>query len=327
LAFALSCDAIAVPLAADETSAYVARARVGNWRRFMAKRVFITYAHETVLLNDRVLELADRLRVDGVDASIDKYEHHPAQGWPKWMEQQLREAEAIVMVPSERYLNSYNQDAGVGSGSRFEGAIISSMLVKSGVSFARMAVVAFDEGQTRFIPDAFHGCPRYDLSTAEGYELLYRWLTDQPLVTAPPLGLIRVLQRKVLPQSTAGTDLGNPVSCFKLLCQALDSLLRENGRIFNDFGPNSGAQSTGPARFDLKIWHELRRTRIVPNNARIREVIKANEEVIPSEHSELFGRLLSHIDAFEAHVNDVRLDYREHQFPSEIAAVVKRYLT
>ena len=32
----------------------------------------------------RVLEVAQRLREDGVDCTIDRYIAAPAQGWPRW---------------------------------------------------------------------------------------------------------------------------------------------------------------------------------------------------------------------------------------------------
>ena len=36
-------------------------------------KVFISYSHDTVSQQERVLDLADRLRTDGIDAEIDQY--------------------------------------------------------------------------------------------------------------------------------------------------------------------------------------------------------------------------------------------------------------
>jgi hypothetical protein len=44
-------------------------------------RVFISYSHDSDKHRDRVLELADRLRADGVDAMIDQYIQSPPEGW------------------------------------------------------------------------------------------------------------------------------------------------------------------------------------------------------------------------------------------------------
>jgi hypothetical protein len=49
-------------------------------------RVFVSYSHDTVEHQERVLTFADRLRADGVDAEIDQYNVAPPKGWPLWCE-------------------------------------------------------------------------------------------------------------------------------------------------------------------------------------------------------------------------------------------------
>ena len=61
-------------------------------------RVFISYSHDTVEHQERVLGLADRLRDDGIDAEIDQYNAAPPEGWPLWCEQQI-----ASMVCTETY--------------------------------------------------------------------------------------------------------------------------------------------------------------------------------------------------------------------------------
>ena len=45
-------------------------------------KVFISYAHKNQAYEDKVLELANRLRSEGIDAMIDQYEEAPPEGWP-----------------------------------------------------------------------------------------------------------------------------------------------------------------------------------------------------------------------------------------------------
>jgi hypothetical protein len=278
----------------------------------MSRYTFITYAHDNLAHERKVLELANKLRVNGVDAQIDQYEPHPPQGWPKWMEDQFLKADAILVIPSEKYLERYSQMAGVGSGARFESAILTSVLLKNGVSFEKVAIVLLNTGDASFIPDLLHGCTRYDVSRPDQYDPLYRWLTDQRGIVRPQLGAI---------QKLPSLDLSDSKT-FSLLCRDLKPLIDDNGRIFRDFGPNSGADSTGPVRFDLTAWHELRCSKIVPNNARIRDLIKAHYNTLPAEQRQLFDSLLSHIDAFEAHVANPNIDYRDHQFPKVIVDII-----
>ena len=51
-----------------------------------APKVFISYSHDNSEHEDRVLELSDRLREDGIDANIDQYQTNPPEGWQLWME-------------------------------------------------------------------------------------------------------------------------------------------------------------------------------------------------------------------------------------------------
>lgn len=108
----------------------------------MSRYTFITYAHDGLSHERRALQFANRLRAGGVDAQIDQYESHPPEGWPKWMESQFVKADAILIVPSRKHLERYQQADGVGSGARFEAAILSSILSKNGVSFEKVGVTS-----------------------------------------------------------------------------------------------------------------------------------------------------------------------------------------
>ncbi|HEV2964908.1 MAG TPA: toll/interleukin-1 receptor domain-containing protein, partial [Candidatus Angelobacter sp.] len=65
-----------------------------------APKVFISYSHDSSEHQDRVRQLADRLRCDGIDACIDQYTPAPPQGWPMWTEEQIRTADYVLLVCS-----------------------------------------------------------------------------------------------------------------------------------------------------------------------------------------------------------------------------------
>jgi SEFIR domain len=46
-------------------------------------KVFISYSHDSPEHEQRVLELAERLRADGINCTIDQYVVAPAEGWPR----------------------------------------------------------------------------------------------------------------------------------------------------------------------------------------------------------------------------------------------------
>lgn len=106
------------------------------------------------------------------------------------------------------------------------------------------------------------------------------------------------------------------------LRRSVAPLFRENQRIFETFGPRSSRSSVSPAGFDLATWHNAR-LRIADNNREILILINDNRNLIPSRFREIFDKWADHIIAFSAHVHDENVDYRNHQFPSEIDEIFK----
>lgn len=97
-------------------------------------RVFIIYSHDSDAHRDRVLDFADRLRADGIDAMIDQYEPHPPEGWPDWCDAQIRKADFVLAVCTETYLRRFigEEEAGKGRGVRWEGHLTNQHLWDAG---------------------------------------------------------------------------------------------------------------------------------------------------------------------------------------------------
>jgi hypothetical protein len=279
---------------------------------------FISYAHETVAYTDKVRLLADRLRTFGIDVDIDQYNAHPREGWPKWMERRMS-SDLLLLALSPRYVDAFNGQSKPGAA--YEGAIVSSRLLRNGVDFSKIAVVLFDPYEGTIIPEVLLGCQRYFIDRADGFDNLYRFLTSQPYVKKPHLGNVVILPaRNSGGVETSETNVPD-VLHFGDLCRALLPILEENRRIFVDFGPRSGKESTGSVRWELSLWYS-QRPRIASNNARIAQLIQTHRPLIPERYKGEFDQLLSHIEAFAAHVNDDGLDYREHQFPQHVSRII-----
>lgn len=164
-------------------------------------KVFISYSHDSQEHKDRILTLANRLRAEGVDCNIDQYEESPAEGWPRWMMNQLEWADFVVVVCSEQYDRRFRgkEELGIGRGVTWEGAIISQELYDSHLKSTKFVPVVFSSGDGNFIPIMIRGFSRYDLYTEEGYQAFYRRLTNQPLNPKPPLGEKVELAPRLLP--------------------------------------------------------------------------------------------------------------------------------
>ena len=61
-------------------------------------KVFISYSHDSEIHKDRVLALSDRLRADGIDCIIDQYEISPPEGWARWCNNRVEEADFVLVV-------------------------------------------------------------------------------------------------------------------------------------------------------------------------------------------------------------------------------------
>ncbi len=169
----------------------------------MAPSVFISYSHDSIDHADRVLALANRLRAEGVDAILDQYEPAPPEGWPRWMENYLDGADFVLMVCTETYCRRVmgKEAPGKGLGVNWEGTSIYNRLYVARVVNKKFIPVLFEDGRVEHIPTPVQGVTRYRIDTPEGYEELYRRLTDQPRVTKPVLGkLVTLPARKRNPE-------------------------------------------------------------------------------------------------------------------------------
>jgi hypothetical protein len=166
-----------------------------------APRVFISYSHDSQAHQNRVMELANRLRSEGVDCNIDQYVMSPSEGWPRWMMNQLDWAEFVLVISTEQYNRRFrgHEEPRKGRGVTWEGAIITQELFDAHVNSNKFVPVVFFTQDVEYIPTVVRGFSQYSLDTEEGYQLLYRFITNQPLNPKPPLGNIVPLPPRVLP--------------------------------------------------------------------------------------------------------------------------------
>lgn len=130
-------------------------------------KVFISYSHDTLEYQERVLGLADRLRADGIDAEIDQYNVAPPEGWPLWCERQIAAADVVLMVCTETYHRrvSGDEERGKGLGVVWEAQIIRQLLYNGGAVSNRFVPVLFSEVSPEQIPTPIKGWTRYVVDT------------------------------------------------------------------------------------------------------------------------------------------------------------------
>jgi len=153
-------------------------------------KAFISYSHDSVAHTDRVLELSDRLRADGVDCVIDQYEPFPARGWMRWMEDQIEAADFVLVICTETYHCRFRglDRGGTGKGATYEGAIITQELYDAYLENTKFIPCVFDDADRAHAPIILRAYTCFCLDDEAGYERLRRLLTDQHDTPKPELG-------------------------------------------------------------------------------------------------------------------------------------------
>src|SRR6266487_4455743 len=157
--------------------------------------VFISYSHDSPEYADRVLALSDHLRTDGIDCILDQYEDSPPEGFPRWMDRQIRAADFVLMICTPTYYRRVmgEEEPGTGHGVAWESTLIYQYIYNAGTSNTRFIPVLLEGVYASDIPVPWQGVKHYRPATTDGYEDLYRRLTEQPLTPKPALGTRRTL--------------------------------------------------------------------------------------------------------------------------------------
>ncbi|MBV6447755.1 SEFIR domain-containing protein [Nitrosomonas sp.] len=151
-------------------------------------RVFISYSHDTSEHRAFVLALANRLRDEGLDCQIDQYvPGFPPEGWQRWMETQIEQADFVLIVCTPLYLQRYRgNDPDGGRGVNFEGVVISQTLYDHYYRNTKFIPIIPVQGSLDDVPLPLKGYTTYTLP--QDYTALYRLLTDQHATPAPEIG-------------------------------------------------------------------------------------------------------------------------------------------
>ncbi len=189
--------------------------------------VFISYSQDSQEHKERVLDLSDRLRRDGIDCNIDQYETSPPEGWPKWMDRQIEKSEFVIVVCTEIYHRRVmdEEKPGTGKGVKWESILIYQDIYDADAKNIKFIPVLFDLDDAKYICKPLGGATYYCVNTDEGYEALYRRLTNQPETTKPKLGKLKKLPPRERKQGPVAVE----VSLAKLPSTSSDLFGREKG--------------------------------------------------------------------------------------------------
>ena len=129
---------------------------------------------------------------------MDQYEESPPEGWPRWMDRKIVEAQFVLMICTERYYQRVMglETAGEGLGVKWEGTLIYHHIYNAGTQNTKFLPVLLRPENVAHIPTPLQGATRYSVATPQGYDDLHARLTGRPKVEKPPLGKRRPLEEK-----------------------------------------------------------------------------------------------------------------------------------
>ena len=158
-------------------------------------KVFISYSHQNVEYENKILEFANRLRSEGIDANIDLYEEAPAEGWPRWMENQINNSDFVLVANSKSYYEKCYSD-NKGKGISWEVNIVYQHIYDASTINTKFIPVFFEEEEEQYILTPLKSFTYYNVGKKEGFEKLYWRLRGVSKTQKPPLGNLRPLPKK-----------------------------------------------------------------------------------------------------------------------------------
>lgn len=160
--------------------------------------VFISYCQQNKEFSDSVLSFSNKLIDEGIDVILDQYIQSPPEGWPRWMEKNIDEADFVIMICTEEYNNRVmgKTKAGVGRGVKWEGNLIYQHFYNGDSLNTRFIPVVFCEEDIKNIPRPIQGSSHYNVNNSDEFDALYWRLRGINPREKPRLGKLRPLPAK-----------------------------------------------------------------------------------------------------------------------------------
>ncbi len=184
-----------------------------------AKRVFISYSHDSDAHREGVLALSERLRQDGIETVLDQYVNgSPEQGWPRWMLDELDAADSVILVCSETYYRRFrgHEVPGRGKGADWEGALVTQELYDLRSRTLKFVPILLSPDAEAWIPEPLRGLTYYTVTSEGSYQDLYDALLDQAGVEPQPVGALKAKSRRTGTALKFDEHSESPASTFDI---------------------------------------------------------------------------------------------------------------
>ncbi|WP_160063751.1 toll/interleukin-1 receptor domain-containing protein [Psychromonas sp. L1A2] len=150
-------------------------------------KVFISYSHDDQAHKKWVLELAQRLRNAGVDATLDQFRLSLGDDLGSFMEKSVAESDRIIMICTDAYVAKANDGLG---GVGYEKMIITAEYMNQ--IDTKKVIPLIRQNGTHNVPIFLKSRLHINFSREDEFELqfdnLLREIHEAPLFKEPPVG-------------------------------------------------------------------------------------------------------------------------------------------
>jgi len=147
-------------------------------------KAFVSYSHDSQEHKKWVLDLATRLRNNGIDAILDQWDLKPGDDLPHFMEKGLSSADRVLMICTDKYVEKANLGAG---GVGYEKMIVTADLLKN-IDSNKIIPLIRQNGH-HSVPNFLRSKMFLDFSLQDEFEFsfdeLVRTLHNAPLYEKP----------------------------------------------------------------------------------------------------------------------------------------------
>lgn len=151
-------------------------------------KLFISYSHDSDSHKSWVLQLANRLTLDGVDVVLDQYQLSLGSDLPAFMESGLADADRVLAICTSEYVVRANgRRGGVG----YESTILTADLMDN-LGSTRIIPVIINNQNSAVVPSFLRTKLYIDFRDPQAYEARYdellREIHGTKAIVRPPLG-------------------------------------------------------------------------------------------------------------------------------------------
>lgn len=154
----------------------------------MEPAVFISYSHDSDEHKTWVLQLASRLRSNGVNVLLDRWSLKLGTDVAAFMERGLSKANRVICICSEKYVQKANEGVG---GAGYEKQIMTGEIMNNLNSNWVIPVIKNNNADKK-VPTFLSGRMYISFEDAKLYEQKYeellREVLDEPVLPIPPIG-------------------------------------------------------------------------------------------------------------------------------------------